>query len=195
MEDLGQTPHPTGSQHSWRSWRSDPLFLRQIWLWCTLINYFHQHGQSWQFGWKYLRKVVLCYFCNCSFHPRTLLLHSFYFSQNSSISKALVLSCTERLMKQNDTIFNVLSTMPSYGSPVSSSIVMAWKASSKVLWWVECVTFHLAIYISWRGQPLRVSKNQFGSVLTLTVRRPSPEKQSLLNWWLLNQCERVKDIK
>lgn len=33
-------------------------------------------------------------------------------------------------MKQNDTIFNVLSTTPSYSPTVSGSNVMAWKVSS-----------------------------------------------------------------
>ena len=62
---------------------------------------------------------MLCFvsFATAAFTPRILLLHSFYFSQDSRMSKALVLNCTEMFMKQNYTIFNVLSSISPYSLP------------------------------------------------------------------------------
>lgn len=57
-------------------------------------------------------------FATAAFTPRILLLHSFYFSQDFRMSKALALNYTEMFIKQNDSIFNVLSTITLYSLQV-----------------------------------------------------------------------------
>lgn len=78
-------------------------------------------------------------FATAAFTPRILLLHSFYFSQDSSISKALVLNYTEMFAKQNYIILMFFSL---YHRTVCNSKAMVLKVSSDL-------RFHDGLFFIW----------------------------------------------
>lgn len=113
--------------------------------------YFHQHEQSWQFVKKYLRNVVLCFFCNCSFHP----LEFYYFTVFISVKTP---ECQRHLCWTAQKcswskIIPFLMFFPVYHPIVCHSNMMVGGIFRiEVLGWVECVTFRLVIYASWSPQ-------------------------------------------
>lgn len=151
MEDLGQISHPTGTPSPWRSWRNDLFSLLQIWLQCTLIIF----SSTWAVlavGVDVSQECFALFLLQLQlFTPRILLLHSFHISQDSRISKALVLNYTEMFIKQPSTIFNVCHA-------IIPQFLQEWGISRLTfLWWTECATFHWAIYASQRDLPPKES--------------------------------------
>lgn len=110
-------------------------------------------------------------FATAAFTPRILLLHDFYFSQESSISKALVLNYTEMFIKRNYTILMFFSL---YHWTVCSSKVMVLKVSSDLRFRDGLnVLFSFGyLWIVERRASKRISKNQSRSVIIPHSQKP-----------------------